>query len=122
MLPVKPGHQGPLDDADILPNIIRADHSGHIRTSRSRTDDLESDSELVDSPSGYETESTSPSEGSAGEDMGVRAAPGSQRLKQVRKSNLIYVPLTDKTRIKSIYVIRMHENLASMELFPVKLQ
>ena len=94
MLPAKPGHQGPLDDADILPNIIRADHSGHIRTSRSRTDDLESDSELVDSPSGYETESTSPSEGSAGEDMGVRAPPGSQKLKQVRKSNQMYVLTT----------------------------
>ena len=89
MLATKPGRQGPLDDADILPNIIRADHSGHIRTSRSRTDDHESDSELVDSPSGYETESTSPSEGSAGEDMGVRAPPGSQKLKQVRKSNQI---------------------------------
>ena len=91
MLPAKPGHQGPLDDADILPNIIRADHSGHIRTSRSRTDDLESDSELVDSPSGYETESTSPSEGSAGEDMGVRAPPGSQQVRQVRKSHQMYV-------------------------------
>ena len=89
MLPAKPGHQGPLDDADILPNIIRADHSGHIRrTSRSRTDDLESDSELVDSPSGYETESTSPSEGGfAGEDMGVRAPPGSQQVNQVGKPN-----------------------------------
>ena len=103
MLPAEPGHQGPLDDADILPNIIRADHSGHIRTSRSRTDDHESDSEQVDSPSGYETESTSPSEGSAGEDMGVRAPPGSQQVKQVRKCNqnlVIELYIVQKVQIK----------------------
>jgi len=68
--------QGPIGDAEVLPNIIRGSQAQPPDEPRqNRLSDSESEtSEFVDSPSGYETESTSPSDYSGEEDgAGVQA-------------------------------------------------